>query len=112
MIAWLDGQLPPALARWLTNRFGIVAFAIRELGLREASDREIFDAARQASATIISKDADFVALVQRFGPPPSLIWLTCGNVTNSRLQFVFESSFDRVKALLDSGIAIVELGDV
>ena len=41
------------------------AKAVRELGLREADDRTIFDAARSAEAIVISKDVDFVGAVGR-----------------------------------------------
>lgn len=111
MIVWLDAQLPPQLAPWLRAAFGVDAKALRDLGLREATDRENFAQARTARAVLISKDADFVDLVQTFAPPPKLIWLTCGNVTNSRLQVVFQQSWLNVTALLTAGEAIVELGD-
>jgi len=57
MIFWIDAQLTPLLARWLQEEFGVVAYAVRELGLRDAKDRQIFDAARQAGAVVITKDS-------------------------------------------------------
>jgi predicted nuclease of predicted toxin-antitoxin system len=33
MIIWLDAQLPPALAAWITATFTIPAQAVRDLGL-------------------------------------------------------------------------------
>jgi predicted nuclease of predicted toxin-antitoxin system len=38
---WVDAQLPPALAQWLRESFGVKAFSLRELGLRDAEDIEI-----------------------------------------------------------------------
>ncbi len=67
------------------------AIAVRNRGLRDATDGAIFDAAREASAILVSKDSDFVELVLRHGPPPRLIWLTCGNLSNSALQAVLKS---------------------
>jgi predicted nuclease of predicted toxin-antitoxin system len=67
MILWVDAQLPPQLARWLEETFLVDAFAVRDLGLRDAEDQEIFDAARQARAVVMTKDKDFVELVQRLG---------------------------------------------
>ena len=49
---------------------------MRDLGLREAKDPEIFAAARLAEAIVLTKDADFVELVERLGPPPRLLWIT------------------------------------
>ena len=112
MIIWLDAQLPDSLAKWITQRFSVEATAVRELGLRNASDTEIFLAARAVDAVLISKDIDFVELVQRLGAPPRLIWLTCGNVSNARLETVFELSFERAIGVLESGSEIVEVTDV
>lgn len=46
MIFWFDAQLSPQLAPWLEQRFGVTAYAVRDLGLRGATDRAIYDAAR------------------------------------------------------------------
>jgi hypothetical protein len=45
MIIWVDAQLPPTLAAWLVKTFGVIAFSLKELGLRDAKDTEIFEAA-------------------------------------------------------------------
>jgi len=111
MIFWVDAQLPPQLATWLTDRYGVEALALRDLGLRDAADREIFAAARAAGAVLISKDIDFVDLVQQRGSPPQLLWVTCGNVTNRRLQQVFAATFERAMSLLREGGSVVEIGD-
>ena len=83
----------------------------RKLGLRDAKDRDIFLAARAVGAVLISKDSDFVDLVQQQGPPPQLVWLTCGNVTNARLKAVLPASWLKIAAVLASGEGVVELGD-
>ena len=82
MKIWIDAQLPPTLAEWIRKNFGLLAFALRDLGLRDARDSEIFAAARIENAIIMTKDSDFVDLVCRLGSPPKILWLTCGNVTN------------------------------
>ena len=87
MKIWLDAQLPPALAPWISTTFGVNGSAVRDLGLRDAEDQAIFDAARAASdVVILSKDSDFLEMLLRLGPPPRLLWLRCGNVTNRRLK--------------------------
>ena len=70
---WIDAQLPPLFAAWLVEQFHVEAFALRTLGLRDATDAAIFQAAQQQGIVIISKDSDFVELVSRYGPPPQLI---------------------------------------
>jgi predicted nuclease of predicted toxin-antitoxin system len=65
MILWIDAQLSPALARWLSDTFGVTAHAVRDFGLRDAKDLPIFHAAREAGAVIVSKDSDFVLFSNR-----------------------------------------------
>jgi predicted nuclease of predicted toxin-antitoxin system len=76
MTLWLDAQLPPALARWINEQpWGVGAVAVREIGLRDASDPEIFRQARAAEAVVMTKDRDFIRLLDEQGPPPQVIWL-------------------------------------
>ena len=76
MIPWIDAQLSPALVPWLGSTFEISALALRDLGLRDATDREIFLAARREGAIVVTKDGDFVRLLEDLGPPPQVIWIT------------------------------------
>lgn len=78
MIFWIDAQLSPLLARWLTTTSAVEAHAVRELDLRDAEDSQIFRGARDARAVVITKDKDFVQMVERLGAPPQVLWLTCG----------------------------------
>jgi predicted nuclease of predicted toxin-antitoxin system len=76
---WVDEQISPAIAFGIEQEFAIPSTAVRDLGLARASDLQVFRAAREASAIVITKDQDFVRLVGRLGPPPNVIWVTCGN---------------------------------
>ncbi len=112
MIFWLDAQLPPTLAPWLTETFGVEACSMRYHGLHSAEDAEIFDRARASDdVVLISKDSDFIELITQRGTPPRMLWVTCGNLTNRRLREVFERLFTDAVALLQAGESIVELGD-
>jgi len=73
LIVWIDAQLSPYLAPWLSSEFDVEAKPIRELGLRDAGDRDIFLAAREAGAVVLTKDSDFVRLLEQFGPPPQVL---------------------------------------
>lgn len=58
MKLWLDAQLPPLLAQWINEQeFGVTSFAVRDLGLRDASDAEIFRRARDESAVVMTTAA-------------------------------------------------------
>jgi predicted nuclease of predicted toxin-antitoxin system len=106
---WVDAQLSPLLAGWIATELGQPAQAIRDLGLRDAGDERIFQAARQANAIMLTKDADFVDLVERLGPPPPVVWITCGNTSNAALQTILRRSLPPALALLAKGEPVVEI---
>ncbi len=109
MKIWVDAQLPPTLAIWLTKTFGLEARALRDLGLRDAQDIEIFAAARAENVVIITKDSDFIDLVCRLGTPPQILWLTCGNVTNRNLRQLLIATLPKALEQLQQGEMIVEI---
>ncbi|WP_309235961.1 DUF5615 family PIN-like protein [Planktothrix sp. FACHB-1365] len=106
---WVDAQLPPTLASWLTETFRLEASALRDLALRDAQDLEIFEAARAENAVIMTKDSDFIDLVCRLGVPPQILWLTCGNVTNRNLRQLLTATLPDALEQLRLGEMIVEI---
>lgn len=109
MIIRVDAQLSPAIAAWVTETFSLQAYAVRDLGLREAADRQIFLSARNTSAVVLTKDRDFVRLLEELGPPPQVIWLTCGNTSNAYLKQVLAGALPQAIKLLESGESLVEV---
>ena len=77
----VDAQLPPALAR-LLRESGCDASAVREIGLREANDAEIWRYAVQQQAAIITKDEDFAERCLYSRDQPVILWLRIGNTSN------------------------------
>ena len=106
---WVDAQISPALAKWISREFGHPACSVRELGLRNAKDKDIFAAARQAGAIMLSKDSDFAEMVDRLGPPPSVVWLTCGNTSNEALRSLLKTVLPRALELISRGEKLVEI---
>lgn len=109
MIIWVDAQLPPAIAAWITEHFGIQAAAVRDLSLRDATDRQIFLAAQQAQVVVMTKDSDFLWLLEELGAPPRVIWITCGNTSNARLKAILDSTLTSAITLLETGDKLVEI---
>jgi predicted nuclease of predicted toxin-antitoxin system len=107
---WVDAQLSPRTARWIAANFPITAQAVGELGLRDASDKQIFAAARAAAAIVITKDADFLRLLEQRGSPPKVIWLTCGNTSDAALQAILSRHLASALRLLEGGEDLVEIG--
>lgn len=109
MRIWIDAQMSPAIAAWISSNYAVRAVAIRDLGLRDAEDKEIFEAARQEKAVVMTKDSDFVLLLDRMGPPPQVIWVTCGNTSNARLKEVLTNTLPKALDLLNFGEKLVEI---
>ena len=79
------------------------------MGLREATDPQIFEAERAAKAVVMTKDADFVDLVERQGPPPQILWVTSGNTSEERLRKILGSVFHEALNMLEAGEPLVEV---
>lgn len=108
---WIDAQLSPALAPWLAATFQVEAVSLKFIGLRDSDDRDIFEAAREADAVLVSKDYDFVDLVERYGPPPHVLWITFGNTTNARLRAIFMKCLPIAIRLIEEGEPLVEISE-
>jgi predicted nuclease of predicted toxin-antitoxin system len=103
----VDAQLPPALAAWIRQR-GHEAQAVRELGLRDAEDEEIWTRAIELDAIIVTKDADFV-LIAATVPGTQVLWIRMGNTSNAHLLNRFELHWDGLLDHLASGSRVIEL---
>jgi predicted nuclease of predicted toxin-antitoxin system len=106
---WVDAHISPAVAQWIAAEFGYSTQSVRDLGFRNAKDKAIFAAAGQAKAIVMTKDADFVEMVDRLGPPPAVIWLTCGNTSNAALRILLKSTLPKAIELIGRGDALVEI---
>lgn len=111
MTVWVDAQLSPRLASWLRESFEIEAVAVRDLGFQDAEDSDIFGAAREATAIVLTKDRDFVHLVNRLGAPPQVLWVTVGNTSTAHLKSLLERTFLAALDLLKQGEPLVEITD-
>jgi len=79
------------------------------LGLRDATDIEIFWAARKEDAAVLTKDVDFPHLLSPHDPPPQVLWLTCGNTSNAMRQGILTRGLPQALALLEAGEALVQI---
>lgn len=58
---------------------------------------------------LMTKDSDFLELLERFGPPPQVLWVTCGNTSNARLRQILQSALPTTLELLERGEPLVEI---
>lgn len=111
-VFWLDANLPPKAVLWLSETFGVTAFHVFSMDLLSGDDHEIFEKAQMSNEPVIliSKDEDFVNLVLRKKAPPYIIWLTAGNLSNSRLKDILLNNLEEaVKKLLHSEHYFIEI---
>ena len=112
MTIWIDAHLSPSIAAWINRSYPqIRARSISSLNLQHADDRTIFESAKKAESIIMSKDSDFLRLVDKYGPPPKIIWITCGNTSNAKMRQVLEKSLQKAIDMLQAGEPVVEIGD-
>jgi predicted nuclease of predicted toxin-antitoxin system len=80
-----DQNLSPRLPRLLADIYA-ESVHVREVGLRDADDSEIWEYARVNGYAIVSKDSDFQQRSLLSGAPPKFIWLGVGNCTVARTE--------------------------
>lgn len=59
----------------------------------------------------LTKDSDFVRLLEQLGFPPRILWLTIGNTSNARLKEVLSRTFALALELLRRGEPLVEIAE-
>lgn len=104
----VDAQLPPALARLLTDA-GYQAEHVYDIGLGEASDRVIWNYATQKDAIIITKDEDFVTLSNVSSNAPPVVWVRVGNIGKQALLRWMVPMLTRIVSEIESGEKLIEI---
>lgn len=62
---------------------------VKELGLENAIDNDIFEFAKRNNFSIVTFDSDFCDLNILRGFPPKRIWIRTGNTTTKNLEIIF-----------------------
>lgn len=75
---------------------------VTALGLDTATDREIWEYAREHEYVIVSKDSDFRQLAFLHGPPPKVVWLRVGNASTATALQVLLDHHDAIEAFASS----------
>lgn len=80
------------------------------LGLEAATDREIWQYAKQQGYVIVTKDSDYRDLSEWLGTPPQVILLAMGNSSKGEILHILSHHKNHIKQLLaDPDIGCVEL---
>ena len=86
---------------------------VKELGLENSTDLEIFNFAKNNGFTIVTFDSDFFDLTVLKGFPPKIIWLRTGNTTTKNIKMILEDKFEIIEYFLteESDYGIIEITD-
>jgi len=82
---------------------------VRELGLENSTDTEIFDFAKRNGFAIVTFDSDFCDLSIIRGFPPQIIWIRTGNTTTINLEILLRKKSDLIKLFLSENYACLEI---
>jgi len=80
-----DENLSPNLVIRLADIFP-GSLHVREVGLQAADDQVVWEYAKNAALTIVSKDADMHQRSFLFGAPPKVVWVRLGNCSTTDVE--------------------------
>ena len=82
---------------------------VRELGLENSKDVQIFEFAKKHNYTIVTFDSDFCDLVTIRGFPPKIIWLRTGNSTTNKLESLIRKNKELIQIFLSENYGCLEI---
>ena len=83
---------------------------VRELGIEDATDREIWKYAKKEGYTIATFDADFYDFSLIWGHPPKIIWIRSRNQTTIEIERLLRKHYSSIIDFSrDNELACLEL---
>ncbi|MDO8358418.1 MAG: DUF5615 family PIN-like protein [Devosia sp.] len=104
----VDAQLSPRVAKQLTAA-GYPSAPIVELLGATATDLEIAALANELGAVVMSKDEDFLDLLDRRRLLTGLVWVRIGNTDAQRQWSAIEPVLHRLVERFEAGESLVEI---
>ena len=105
----LDQNISFRLVELLSNTFENVK-QVRQVGLTDASDLEIWDYALKNNCLIVTFDSDFIDLSNLKGFPPKIIWLRFGNSSNLKIaNKLLSKASDIREFIINPDVAFLEI---
>jgi predicted nuclease of predicted toxin-antitoxin system len=97
----LDQNLSYRLCRPLSPFFERVD-QVRRLGLEGSSDIDIWNFALRGDYAIVTRDVDFLGLLERRGAPPKVVYLPLGHAPARFIETCLLSAVEDIRALGES----------
>ena len=107
-----DANVSHRLVRDLASEYPGSAH-VRDVGLREAEDRQVWHHARTHGFVIVSKDTDFRERSYVEGFPPKVIWLDGGNAGTAAIAALLRHERERIErfeVLEETSVLILSIG--
>ena|SRR5579883_211206 len=105
----VDAQLPPVLARWITDAGHQAIHVIDIDDLHTAEDKTIWSHALALNAVILTKDEDFASMALQDHDGPVVVWLRVGNCSNHALQVWFQPLLPAILREIEQGQKLIEV---
>lgn len=77
---------------------GYDSTTVKEEGLINASDKEIWDFAKINNLNIVTQDSDFNDLNTLYGFPPKIIWIRLGNIKTQSLAQLLIDYYNEIES--------------
>jgi len=84
---------------------------VKELGLENATDLEIFNYAKINNYSIVTFDSDFCDLNIISGFLPKIIWIRTGNTTTKNLEIIIRQKSEIINSFLTEDYGCLEIID-
>ena len=75
---------------------------VRELGLENSTDLQIWNYAKKNNMSIVTFDSDFYDFSIIKGFPPKIIWIRTGNKTTENLEIVLRKKYSLIRHFLNN----------
>jgi predicted nuclease of predicted toxin-antitoxin system len=104
-----DQNLSPKLVEKLADIYPN-SIHIQNIGLGKASDKTIWEYAKENGFTIVTKDADFHEQRILSGEPPNIVWLRRGNCSTEIIESLLRQNYKEINKLSDEekGFIIIQ----
>jgi predicted nuclease of predicted toxin-antitoxin system len=86
------------------------ATQVRDLGLEDSTDREIWEYSKEHQYTIVTFDSDFYDFSLIWGHPPKIVWIRTGNKTTREMESILRKYQRSIELFLtDDELACLEI---
>ena len=99
-----DQNLSPRLVQRLTDLYPS-SDHVYNIELDQASDRVLWNYAREQGFILVTQDADFSEMSEFLGFPPKVIWIRRGNCSTRQIESILRQHHEAIASLDEDNTA-------